>query len=92
MQKPGVRRMKNSQISMAIQVKVISPFPLRGVDTDGTVELPDNTRVRDLLRRSLPAALYARIVPVSVNGRQVPPSHRLQDGDLVVIIMPISGG
>ncbi len=75
-----------------MRIKVISPFEVRGLAEDGTLELKEGARVRDLLRRSLPAALYATLVPVSVNGRQVQPAHRLQDGDLVVILMPISGG
>lgn len=75
-----------------MRVKVISPFPLRGLEDDDTLELKEGARVRDVLKRSLPAAVYAMVVPVSVNGRQVPPDHKLTEGDLVVILMPISGG
>jgi sulfur carrier protein ThiS len=75
-----------------MRVRVVSPFPIRGLESDGTLELQEGARVRDLLKRSLSAALYTKFVPVSVNGRQVAPSSRLQEGDLVVILMPIGGG
>ena len=75
-----------------MRVRVISPFPIRGLGADGMLELHDGARVRDLLKHSVPAALYTVLVPVSVNVRQVPPSHYLKDGDLVVILMPIGGG
>ncbi len=45
----------------------------------------------DLLRLARPP-LALRLLPVMVNGRAAPRSQRLQDGDRVVFLLPISGG
>ena len=58
---------------------------------DGSLEVPDGTRVRDVLRRAH-APLYTAVLPVSVNGQQVSRSQRLKDGDVLIVITPISGG
>jgi len=73
-----------------MNVKVIAPVEIQGLDTDGNLELPDGSRVRDILK--LLRLNPARLLPVSVNGEQVSKSHQLKDGDVVVLIFPISGG
>ncbi len=75
-----------------IRVKLVAPFELDGIDSDDCVELPDGARVKDLLRRVHGLPFYARFLPMAVNGDQVKSSHRLKDGDMVVFIMPVSGG
>ncbi|MGE5222264.1 MAG: MoaD/ThiS family protein [Omnitrophica WOR_2 bacterium] len=75
-----------------IRVKLVAPFELDGIDSDGCVDLPDGARVKDLLRRVRGFPPYARFFPVAVNGDQVKRSHCLKDGDTVVFIMPVSGG
>lgn len=75
-----------------IRVKLVAPFELDGIDSAGCVDLPDGARVRDLFRRLHGFPLYARLLPVAVNGDQVNHSHRLKDGDMVVFIIPVSGG
>ena len=75
-----------------IRVKLVAPFELDGIDSEGCVDLPDGARVEDLLRRLHGFPLYARFLPVAVNGDQVKRSHRLKDGDMVLFVMPISGG
>lgn len=72
-----------------MKVKVIAPFAVPGRGADGTLELPDGARVRDIFRS---APLFTALLPVSVNGEQVRRSRKLNDGDLVVVIAPISGG
>ncbi len=72
-----------------MKVKIIAPFEIPGRQADGSLELAEGARVRDLLRS---APLYAAILPVSVNGQQAPRSRKLKDGDLVVVIAPIQGG
>jgi molybdopterin converting factor small subunit len=49
-------------------------------------------RLNDLWKRIHDLLLYARFLPVAVNGDQVKRSHRLKDGDMVLFIMPVSGG
>ncbi|RPI31585.1 MAG: hypothetical protein EHM70_11225, partial [Chloroflexota bacterium] len=74
-----------------IRVKVVAPFNLNEADKVGEIELPDRTTVAQLLRR-LGAPLYAYALPVAVNSKQASRRQVLHDGDLVVFIVPISGG
>jgi len=73
-----------------MKVKVIAPVEIQELDTDGNLELSDGSRVRDILK--LLRLNPARLLPVSVNGEQAPRSHPLKDGDVVVLIFPLSGG
>ncbi len=75
-----------------IRVQLVAPFELDGIDSDGCVDLPDGARVGDLFKRVHGLPLYVRLLPVAVNGDQVKLSHRLKDGDMVLFIMPVSGG
>lgn len=75
-----------------IRVKLVAPFELEGIDSEGCVDLPDGARVKDLLSRVQGLPLYARFLPIAVNGDQVERSYRLKDGDMVLFIMPVSGG
>ncbi len=72
-----------------MKVKVIAPFEIPGREADGTLELRDGARVREIFRG---APAFTLLLPVSVNGEQVSRRRKLQDGDLVVVIVPISGG
>ena len=76
---------------MTIKVKVIAPFLIPGQAEDGTLELPDGVRVQDVFRRAH-APLVTHLLPVSINGKQVRRSQRLKDGDLLIVITPVSGG
>lgn len=73
-----------------MKIKVVSPVEIRELDEGGNLEIPDGSRVRDVLK--LLKLHPARLLPVSVNGEQVTGSHLLKDGDLVVLIFPLSGG
>ncbi len=74
-----------------IRVKIVAPFKLSQADSSGEVELPDRTTVGRLVRL-LHAPLYAHILPVIVNGSQAGRRKILKNGDLVVFLVPISGG
>ncbi len=74
-----------------IRIRVVSPFPLERAGPDGEVELPDQTTVWQMIHR-LHLPFYAYALPVSVNGEQAGKRRRLCQGDLVVFIMPYSGG
>jgi sulfur carrier protein ThiS len=73
-----------------MKVKVIAPFPVRGLDPEDCLEMREGSRVRDLLKGS--GLNPARLLPVFVNGEQVKKSHFLKDGDIVVFLYPLSGG
>ena len=73
-----------------MRIKVVSPVEIRELDGEGNLELSEGSRVRDVLK--LLKLNPARLLPVSVNGEQVKRSQRLEDGDVVVIIYPLSGG
>ncbi len=72
-----------------MKVTVIAPFPVPGQAPDGALELPRGARVSAIFRG---APVYTAFLPVSVNGQQVSRRKRLKEGDLVVVIAPISGG
>ena len=73
-----------------MRIKVVSPVTIRELDSDGYLELPSGSRVRDVLK--MLKLNPARLLPVSVYGVQVKRSHRLREGDILVIIYPLGGG
>jgi sulfur carrier protein ThiS len=73
-----------------MKVKVIAPFPVRGLDQEDYLEMSKGSRVKDVLKGS--GLNPARLLPVFVNGEQVKKSHILKDGDIVVFLYPLSGG
>ena len=73
-----------------MRIKVVSPVTIRELDSEGYLELPGDSRVRDVLK--MLKLNPARLLPVSVNGVQVKRSHRLREGDILVIIYPLGGG
>jgi sulfur carrier protein ThiS len=75
-----------------MRIKVVAPFAVTGLGKDGSLELPEGARVRDVLKRSKSISRYLAVLPMMVNGRQVKASHVLQDDDVLVIVYPISGG
>ena len=73
-----------------MKIKVVAPVEIQELDDEGNLDLPDGSCVRDVLK--LMGINPARLLPVSVNGKQVSRSHLLRDGDVVVLIFPLSGG
>jgi len=73
-----------------MKVKVIAPVEIRELDNEGYIDLLEGSRVRDVLK--LLKINPVRLLPVSVNGRQVSRFQELKDGDVVVLIFPLSGG
>ena len=74
----------------SMKVKVIAPFPVRGLDHEDCLEMRAGSRVKDVLKGS--GLNPVRLLPVFVNGEQVKKSHVLKDGDIVVFLYPLSGG
>jgi molybdopterin converting factor small subunit len=69
----------------------LSAYRPGGTDGDGlTLDVPDGTTVRDLIRalRVPPDVDCLRVV----NGRDAPPDQRLVDGDVVSLFPPLAGG
>jgi len=75
-----------------MKIKVIAPFEIPGLDREDRLEVPEGTRVRDVLKRSPSLHGFLRVLPVMVNGKQVKAAHVLKDGDILVIVVPVSGG
>lgn len=75
-----------------MRVKVVAPFELRGQAPDGSLEISEGARVRDLLGLAIQPPIYSRLLPVTVNGTTARRSQRLQPDDLVIFIMLLSGG
>jgi sulfur carrier protein ThiS len=75
-----------------MKIKFVAPIRMARQDTEGTLEIPDGTTVRKLLRRTGVAGRMLAALPIMVNGNQVKPTFILHDGDVVVVVMPLSGG
>ncbi len=75
-----------------MRVRVVAPFAVRGQAQDGCVEMPEGACVRDLLGLAVRPPIFSRLLPVTVNGEPASSSRRLRQDDLVVFIMPLSGG
>ena len=73
-----------------MKIKVVAPVEIQKLDDEGNLDMPDGSCVRDVLK--LMGINPARLLPVSVNGKQVSRSHLLRDSDVVVLIFPLSGG
>jgi sulfur carrier protein ThiS len=75
-----------------LKVRVVAPFGISGLDATGMLEVPDGTRVKDVLKSAKSIARILMVLPVMVNGKQVKATHILNDGDTLVLVFPISGG
>jgi len=75
-----------------VKVRLVAPFQVAGQDADGWLEVPEGTTVRQLLRRAGLAGRLLGVLPAMVNGRQVRAAHLLRDGDVLVVVLPLSGG
>lgn len=75
-----------------MKIRVVAPFTVPGLDVQGKLEIPQGATVASIMKRAKTESLAWNLLPVSVNGRQVKRSHKLNDGDVVVFISPISGG
>jgi molybdopterin converting factor subunit 1 len=83
-----------------MHMKVKTKFFAAIKDIVGTpeaeLELPDGITAGDLFRqycqRHTPLSRYANNTMISVNLEFVPPETRLQEGDEIAFIPPVSGG
>ena len=75
-----------------MKVRVVAPFIIPGLDAQGQLELPPGATVGHILKRAKTSISFWRLLPVSVNGKQVEKSQKLNDGDIIVFVSPISGG
>ena len=75
-----------------MKIKFVGPLKMAGQDPEGTLEIPEGTTVRKLLHQAGVAGRMLAVLPVMVNGKQVQPAHILQDGDVLVVVIPLSGG
>ena len=79
---------------MEIRVKVLPPHGCDRsmLDQRSWMELPDGSRVRDVLRIIRFGPLKSKLLLISVNGERSSLSRVLQDGDVVGFFIPVSGG
>jgi molybdopterin converting factor small subunit len=75
-----------------MKVRVVAPFAVSGLDAEGRLEVPREATVGYVLKKAKTGGPFWNLLPVSVNGMQVKKSHKLNDGDVIVFISPISGG
>jgi sulfur carrier protein ThiS len=75
-----------------VKIRLAGPLKLPGQDADGWLEVPEGTTVRQVLRRAGLAGRLLGVLPAMVNGRQVRAAHLLRDRDVLVVVLPLSGG
>ncbi len=83
---------------MRINIKLVAhsgaPIPGIGSDGEGSLEVPDNATVADVLGQLDVAK--EKLTMALVNEAVVRPAlhgeHRLEDGDLLTVFPPIEGG
>lgn len=77
---------------MRILVKPVSLFT-EFINGQIWVEMPEGSKVRDLLEKILPSREYRGVRPVViVNKRVVSEDYVLHDGDEVYLAPPFAGG
>ena len=77
-----------------MRVKVLPPHGCdrSALDERSWVELPDGSKVSDVLRLIRCSPVKAKLLLVSVNGERSPIGFKLHDGDVVGFFFPATGG
>jgi len=77
-----------------MKIKVLPPHGCDRscLDERGWMEVPEGTKVWDVLRMIRCNPLKAKILLVSRNGMRTTLHAELQDGDILGFLMPVSGG
>lgn len=77
-----------------MRVKVLPPHGCdrSALDERSWAELPEGTRVWDVLRIIRCSPMKAKLLLVSVNGERSALDRELRDGDVVGFFFPASGG
>ena len=77
-----------------MKIKVYAPSfcDHSAVDESGTMELPDDSTVKEVYRKLKIPILYRPILVCAVNHEVVKSSQKLKDGDVVNFLMPLAGG
>ncbi len=77
-----------------MRVKVLPPHGCdrSALDERSWVELPDGSKVSDVLRLIRCSPVKAKLLLVSVNGERSPIGVELHDGDVVGFFFPATGG
>jgi len=76
---------------MQVRVRFFGSLKERAGGPEISVELPDGSRVEDLLR-NIEDLIRGVDIMIAVNGRRVDEKQILSDGDTVAIFPPVSGG
>ena len=77
-----------------MRVKVLPPHGCdrSALDERSWVELPDGSKISDVLRLIRCSPVKAKLLLVSVNGERSPIGVELHDGDVVGFFFPATGG
>ena len=77
-----------------IRVKVFPPYGCdrSALDERSWVELREGSTVKDVLKIIRLSPLRAKLMLLSVNGMLAPLDQKLEDGDVIGFIAPVSGG
>jgi molybdopterin synthase catalytic subunit len=76
---------------MQVRVRFFGSLKERAGNPEMSMELPDGSKVEDLLR-NIGDLVKGVDIMIAVNGRKVDEKHILSDGDIVAIFPPVSGG
>jgi molybdopterin converting factor small subunit len=77
-----------------MKVKVYAPAfcSFKHIDEDGYMVLPDEAKLNDVYKKLRVPLPFRKLLFAAVNYRRVKLNTRLQDGDVVSFLAPLSGG
>lgn len=77
-----------------MRIKVLAPYgcDVSALDEKSWIEVPEGTKVADVLTVIRCSRLKAKILLISVNGERVSLNTVLHDGDVLGFFIPVSGG
>lgn len=75
-----------------IEVYVPSICDFRLIDNNNTLELEDETTLKEVLKMIKLPFIFRKISFIRVNSEKVANNYKLKDGDILSILTPVAGG
>lgn len=87
-------RMYYDEGASGLRIKVFPPHGCdrSALDERGWVEMPEGSRVSDMLKIIRCSPARAKLLLISVNGVRTPLNRELKDGDVIGFFAPVTGG
>ena len=77
---------------MKVKITCSGRIDISGSDENGFLEVEENATVKQILAQLSMDKRLRKHIPVIISSRLVKRSHRPQDGDELILVVPIAGG